>query len=517
MNRFKSCLLLVFILILCFQPLVMASDTSEWSSNFNRVYFIQKENNITGHYDYADGKITGFLENRTLKGWWSENDDTHECGPNDTWSGPFVLKFSADGKSFTGSYGKCAKGQRTLESINPSDGTWTGNLTKGSINFNTLQPVVSKHSVLPAEPVTAISLIPEKLNFMPGQKITVKFTGLPANGQDWLALSDVTHKSDEYYDMVMLQGKPESGSHSFKGLPKGNYEIRVYTDWPNGGYQVAAKTAVKVSKAIVLPNPAMAKVTPTKKSVNQAPVKPKPVSTVPAEPITASKLGTPPMEAAYAPKVDADFPSQDSWPHKELALQPIEQVLEEFDIPTSPPHGDWVLTRPKEAIHIFTLYKDNNDKSSLVKTELYFIKEKLRRITSIREGNQQLTVAFNYKRKVGSTAYKLNNVLNGPAYKYHDDGSPKSIEHYKTVNGSHVKHGRIAKFKNGFVIYDGFYENGKRSGLSRSFRNGRLEISWEYKNDKQNGIETRYGSDGRLQSWHINKDGQLVGKANVVK
>ncbi len=80
MKNYKFYLLIVFILIPCFQTALLASDRSEWNSNFNRMSFVQEGNNISGQYDYAGGKIIAVLEGRTLKGWWSENDDTRKRG-----------------------------------------------------------------------------------------------------------------------------------------------------------------------------------------------------------------------------------------------------------------------------------------------------------------------------------------------------------------------------------------------------------------------------------------------------
>jgi len=67
-------------------------------------------NHFNGTYDYAGGKITGTIVGNTIQGWWSETDDKHICGPGNRWSGPFVMRFSSDGRSFKGKYGKCERG-----------------------------------------------------------------------------------------------------------------------------------------------------------------------------------------------------------------------------------------------------------------------------------------------------------------------------------------------------------------------------------------------------------------------
>ncbi len=116
------------------------AQNSEWDSNYKRIYLSKNGKNISGTYDYAGGKITAIIEGKVLKGWWSETDDSRNCGPNKQWSGPFIFKFSSDGKSFTGQYGKCSNGQKDFNSL---DGDWHGHLVSGSpIVNNTQQPDV---------------------------------------------------------------------------------------------------------------------------------------------------------------------------------------------------------------------------------------------------------------------------------------------------------------------------------------------------------------------------------------
>lgn len=154
---------------------------------------------------------------------------------------------------------------------------------------STAKPVPKKQAPAPAKTVSEITLKLDRSIFKPNHKIAVTFSGLPAKGQDWLALSDINHKPDEYFDMVMLEGRPQSGSHSFKGLPEGKYEVRVYTDWPDGGYTVAAKASIRVSKLPAAPKAPINLAQPPKKPVPPAPAKPKPASpgSVKAKPVPA--------------------------------------------------------------------------------------------------------------------------------------------------------------------------------------------------------------------------------------
>ncbi len=130
----------------------------------------------------------------------------------------------------------------------------------------------------------AISLMPDKSTFTPDQKISISFSGLPAKGQDWLALSAVSHQSNEYFDTIMLKGKPKSGRHGFIALPEGEYEVRAYTNWPDGAYKIAAKTSVLVAQAHAAPKPPIAPVSLPKSLPNPAAKKVEPVAQSKLEP-----------------------------------------------------------------------------------------------------------------------------------------------------------------------------------------------------------------------------------------
>ncbi len=110
------------------------SSNSEWDTNFSKMRLAQDGSKLEGTYDHAGGKLTATLEGRVLKGWWSETDDKLMCGPEGKWSGPMVLRFSADGKSFSGEYGKCERGESTHENL-PADREWTGKNTSGALDF----------------------------------------------------------------------------------------------------------------------------------------------------------------------------------------------------------------------------------------------------------------------------------------------------------------------------------------------------------------------------------------------
>ncbi len=90
-------------------------DNTVWETNWNVMTFWQDENRVSAEYMFDGGIITGTLSGDTLRGWWREHDNAKECGPDSTWCGPLLFKFSPDGKSFTGSWGYCGTIPSTLD------------------------------------------------------------------------------------------------------------------------------------------------------------------------------------------------------------------------------------------------------------------------------------------------------------------------------------------------------------------------------------------------------------------
>lgn len=74
----------------------------------------------------------------------------------------------------------------------------------------------------------------------PGDFITLKFSGAPGNAQDWIGLHPVDAPSERYGQWHYLEGKTE-GELSFTAPEKeGDYEFRLFANWPEGGYEAIA-------------------------------------------------------------------------------------------------------------------------------------------------------------------------------------------------------------------------------------------------------------------------------------
>ena len=51
---------------------------------------------------------------------------------------------------------------------------------------------------------------------------------------------------DSNYQQYFYGEGKKAGRFTFKGLPAGEYEVRVFHDWPAGGYEVQARSAFRV-------------------------------------------------------------------------------------------------------------------------------------------------------------------------------------------------------------------------------------------------------------------------------
>lgn len=77
------------------------------------------------------------------------------------------------------------------------------------------------------------------------EQVTVSYSGLPGNQNDWITLISASASDSTYGEWFYTYGQ-KSGSYTFKVSEPGDYEVRVYYDWPNGGYVVRQRIKIKV-------------------------------------------------------------------------------------------------------------------------------------------------------------------------------------------------------------------------------------------------------------------------------
>jgi hypothetical protein len=96
-----------------------------------------------------------------------------------------------------------------------------------------------------ATPVVTLSA--DKLS--PGESIFVKVINLPGNPQDWLTLVKVDAPASEFGEWFYTKGVTE-GSWTFS-VPKrpGNFEVRVFFDYPAGGQPMHARAPIEVEES----------------------------------------------------------------------------------------------------------------------------------------------------------------------------------------------------------------------------------------------------------------------------
>ena len=88
--------------------------------------------------------------------------------------------------------------------------------------------------------VTAASISTDATTYAAGTPVTVTYSGLPGNMQDWIAISTAGSSDSEYIDFVYTGGQT-MGTAVFNNLPPGSYEARAYLD---NTFNVLARSAV---------------------------------------------------------------------------------------------------------------------------------------------------------------------------------------------------------------------------------------------------------------------------------
>ncbi|MDU8928537.1 peptidoglycan-binding protein [Alisedimentitalea sp. MJ-SS2] len=175
------------------------------------------------------------------------------------------------------------------------------------------QPVVApvpKPVPVPKPPVSAplppLAIAPVSEKVAEGHAVEMRYSGLPATGANWLAIAAPTHTDEQYFDLVMLEPGQVAGSHTFTVLPVGDYVLRAYLDWPDGGYRVAASAAVSV----VAPAPAPAAPVPVQPVPQTSSPDPAPVPDPVAQPEPAAQPDPVAQPAEQTAQTAREFVSQ---------------------------------------------------------------------------------------------------------------------------------------------------------------------------------------------------------------
>jgi hypothetical protein len=78
--------------------------------------------------------------------------------------------------------------------------------------------------------------------------IIVHWKDTPGNAQDWVSVQPVGSADDSYGAIWAYTQGQRSGSRSFGSLAPGEYEVRLYHDWPNGGFTVRERLRFRVGQ-----------------------------------------------------------------------------------------------------------------------------------------------------------------------------------------------------------------------------------------------------------------------------
>ncbi len=93
---------------------------------------------------------------------------------------------------------------------------------------------------------TAVKITAAKTRFKTTEPVVIIFSGMPGNENDWITLVKADTPDDTYGEWFYTGGE-ESGSYSFAAVEAGEYEIRIYFDWPAGGYTVQQRLKITVN------------------------------------------------------------------------------------------------------------------------------------------------------------------------------------------------------------------------------------------------------------------------------
>jgi hypothetical protein len=102
---------------------------------------------------------------------------------------------------------------------------------------------VPRQESAPAAPKTypgAASLSTSRPSYAPGEPIVVRYDGLPGSAYDWVTIVEAGAAEKTYREWHYAEGHT-GGEMTFQGLPAGEYQVRAFFDWPDGGYVVRGR------------------------------------------------------------------------------------------------------------------------------------------------------------------------------------------------------------------------------------------------------------------------------------
>jgi hypothetical protein len=78
-----------------------------------------------------------------------------------------------------------------------------------------------------------------------GDSVVISWAGTPGNQQDWITVVKAGTSEKEWGQWTYTAGK-KAGNYTAKGLTSGEYEARLYYDYPKGGFTVIERVKFTV-------------------------------------------------------------------------------------------------------------------------------------------------------------------------------------------------------------------------------------------------------------------------------
>jgi TolB-like protein len=94
-------------------------------------------------------------------------------------------------------------------------------------------------------PDEELKITTDARSYQSGARITVRYSGMKGSRFDWITLVKSSEPDTTYGEWTYTDGQ-KKGSYTFTAGSPGEYEIRVYFDWPVGGYLVKKRVKITV-------------------------------------------------------------------------------------------------------------------------------------------------------------------------------------------------------------------------------------------------------------------------------
>ncbi len=124
--------------------------------------------------------------------------------------------------------------------------TWSHNMQSGGVgHFSVYGRPASHNTSTPTSGAGTPSIRVQSQRIAFGETVIVTYENLPGNSQDWISVTSASKPDNQYGKWTYTKGN-KNGTFQVRDLPPGQYQARLYFNWPSGQFNVQGRYSFEV-------------------------------------------------------------------------------------------------------------------------------------------------------------------------------------------------------------------------------------------------------------------------------